>query len=255
VLAISRPETQRRSDSTERLIKEWLWRFGANYKEDVAPLLPVWLEVFDGINPETLESLFRRALKTCKFFPKVSEILEPIQKAEETAIPEAAEQAWQRVLEIRRLHWNPDTPGPFRQALAKLSDRERQAARAAGVFQDFESVEALHTWAKKNFIESFVRYGELERDGFLLADGETKRLLTDFVEAKALPAPSVDWADLRERGEAYRKKMASDPSPQPPELTIRRYKFTPPTRSLDEQKRILREKGFLPEQQPVEASA
>jgi len=234
-------KTQGRSDSTELLIKEWLWKFGANYKEDVAPLLPVWLEAFDGIKPEVLVSLFGRALKTCKFFPKVSEILEPIRKAEETATPEAAEQAWQRVLEVRRLHWNPDIPAPFQRALATLTDRERQAARAAGVFQDFESVEALHTWAKKPFVESFIRYDELERDGHLLPEGEIKNLLQSVGTEKALPKSSETWAEMRERGLRY----AADRKSQSAAKRVRP-KYMPPAaqRSLDEQKTILRAKGF-----------
>src|SRR5205807_9903778 len=56
--------------------------------------------------------------------------LEPLQKAEKLAAPEAAATAWERVLEIRRLYWCPDIPGPFDRALAGLSERVRQAARA-----------------------------------------------------------------------------------------------------------------------------
>src|SRR6266849_4143137 len=121
LLPISLSETQERSDSTEKLIREWLFRFGVEHKEDVAPKLPLWLEAFGGMNAPILEHLFSRALRTCKFFPKI--------------------------LEIRRVHWNPDIPGPFHRALARLSDRVRQAARAAGVFRDFDSLDALHTWA------------------------------------------------------------------------------------------------------------
>src|SRR5262249_22226866 len=141
-------------------------RFGIEHKEDVAPKLPLWLETFSGMDAAILERLFSRALRTCKFFPRVSEILEPLACAEASAAPEAAEEAWARVLEIRLVHWNPDIPGPFHRALARLSDRVRQAARAAGVFRDFESVEALHTWAKKRFVESFIAYGELHQDRF-----------------------------------------------------------------------------------------
>jgi hypothetical protein len=68
-----------------------------------------------------LERLFRRALKTCKFFPKVSEILEPLATAEENAAPQAAEEAWEIVLDVRRRYWNPDIPGPFNRAVARLS--------------------------------------------------------------------------------------------------------------------------------------
>src|SRR6266478_8886135 len=203
LLPISLSETQERSDSTEKLIREWLFRFGVEHKEDVAPKLPLWLEAFGGMDAAILERLFHRALRTCKFFPKVSEILEPLASAEANAAPEAAEEAWAGVLEIRRVHWNPDIPGPFNRAIARLSERVRQAARAAGVFRDFESVEALHTWAKKRFVESFIAYGELEQDKFLLPDGEIKNLLAEFSETKALPAPQVCFEDLHNRGLPY----------------------------------------------------
>jgi hypothetical protein len=38
-------------------------------------------------------------------------------------------------------------------------------------------VDALHTWAKKRFVESFIAFGEREHDQFLLPSGELKELL------------------------------------------------------------------------------
>jgi hypothetical protein len=204
-LPISPCKTQERSDSTDALTREWLFRFGVEHKEDVAPRLPLWLEAFAGIDAAILERLFSRALRTCKFFPKVSEILEPLENAEGVAAPEAAEEAWQQVLSIRRLHWNPDIPADLGWQMRQLSERVQQAARAAGVFRDFESVEALHTWAKKRFIESFIAWGEVEQDKFLLPDGEIKSLLADVAKLKALPTASRDWNKLHARGLEYAK--------------------------------------------------
>jgi hypothetical protein len=196
---------QKRSDSTDAPIRQWLFRFGVEHKEDIAPRLPLWLEAFDGMDPVILESLFKRALKTCRFFPKIAEILEPIHKAEETAVPRAAEEAWQHVWDIRRLYYNPDMPQALSWHLGQLSERVQQAARAAGVFRDFESVEALHTWAKKRFIESFIAWGEVEQDKFLLPDGEIKNLLAGVAKLKALPAPSQGWNEPHARGLEYAK--------------------------------------------------
>jgi hypothetical protein len=213
LVAISPEPTQARSGSTARLIKEWLFRFGVNFKEDIAPIQPLWLETFGGMDAATLERLFSRALRACKFFPKVSEILEPLESAERNATPKAAEEAWEMVLDIRRRYWNPDIPGPLDRATATLSERVRQAARASGVFRDFESVEALHTRAKKRFVESFAAYGDLERDGFLLPDGEIKNLLSGFAQTKMLPAPIEDWSACRDRGKAYRAQLATQGAP------------------------------------------
>lgn len=200
--AISPSKTQGRSGS-DALIREWLFRFGVEHKEDVAPRLPLWVEAFGAMDAAILERLFARALKTCKFFPKVAEILEPLENAEKKAAPTAAEEAWNYVLDLRRVYWNPDMPGGFSRGMPKLSERVQQAARAAGVFRDFESVEALHTWAKKRFVESFIAYGECEQDKFLLPDGEIKNLLAGAAQAKALPAPRVSFEDLHKRGLQY----------------------------------------------------
>jgi hypothetical protein len=217
LLPISLSETQERSGSTEKLIREWLFRFGVEHKEDVAPKLPLWLEAFSGTDAGILERLFSRALRAYKFFPKISEILEPLESAERNATPEAAEEAWNIVLDIRRMHWNPDIPGPFNRAVARLSERVRQAARAAGVWREFTAAEfengALHTWAKKRFVESFIAYGEREQDEFLLPDGEIKNLLSGLAQTKMLPARSQDWDECRARGEAYRTQLAMDGVP------------------------------------------
>ena len=199
-----------------------------------------------------LERLFNRALDTCKFFPKVSDILEPLATAEATAVPEAAEEAWQIVVDIRRRYWNPDIPGPFDREVGKLSDRVRQAARAAGAFRDFTAHEwgsgALHTWAKKRFVESFIAYGELEQDQFLLPEGEIKNLLAGAAQAKALPAPAADFHAMHERGLAYAQELKDSRCDQPfLKRAIRAGERAPrpPMRSLDEQKRVLRERGLL----------
>jgi uncharacterized integral membrane protein (TIGR00697 family) len=137
----------------------------------------------------------------------------PLESAEKNATPKDAEEAWVIVLDIRRRYWNPDIPDPFNRAVARLSERVRQAARASGVFRDFDSVEALHNWAKKRFVESFAAYGDLERDGFLLPDGEIKNLLSGFAQTKMLPAPVEDWSECRERGEKYRSQLATQGVP------------------------------------------
>jgi hypothetical protein len=203
LLRISLDEPQETSASTGKLIREWLFRFAVEHKEDIAPRLPLWLEAFGGMDAAILERLFGRALRTCKFFPKVSEILEPLASAEANAAPEAAEQAWERVLELRRTRWSPDAPGGFYGGAPKLSERVAQACRAAGLWRDFDSIADLHTWAKKRFVESFVAWGEREQDKFLLTDAETRRLLADADRPKVLPAPKASFKDLHKRGLEY----------------------------------------------------
>ena len=104
-LAILHSETQGRSASTDALIRQWLFRFSVEHKEDIAPRLPLWLEAFGGMDAAILERLFTQALREYKFFPKVSEILGPLASAKKNAAPAAAEEAWERVLDIRRVYW------------------------------------------------------------------------------------------------------------------------------------------------------
>jgi len=155
------------------------------------------------MDTQTLESLFRKALRTCKFFPKVADILEYVEHAKEAATSEAAEIAWEQVLDIRRTAYNPDMPQYLDRTLSRISERIRRAARAAGVFREHETVEALHVWTKKKFVESFLSWDEDSEALNLLPDGEIKNLLTDWAETKALPAPSVDFHALHKRGLRY----------------------------------------------------
>lgn len=267
----SKPPTEPHSKSP--LIREWIAKFALNAGQAldataIGIYLALWEEGFADLPYDVLEAAFKKTLRECKFWPiKVADIREHVAHAESNATNEAAEKAWEIVLDIRRRYWNPDIPGPFDREVAKLSDRVRQAARAAGVFRDFTAQEwesgALHTWAKKRFVESFIRYGEIEQEQFLLPDGEIKNLLTEFAKTKALPAATVSFEELHalmltypevsqeEREDALRfseelKKGLGLPSQKSelPKFTVR-----PSLRSLEEQKRILREKGFLPKEE------
>lgn len=175
----------------------------------------IWIEGLGDLSPQILRAAFQKTLRECVYWPvKVADIRRHITVAESKAANEAAEAAWAHLLDVRRVYWNPDIPGPFDRAVASLSDRMRQAARAAGVFSEFDSVEALHVWAKKRFVESFVAYGELKRDEFLLPDGEIKDVLSGFAQTKMLAARAQDWSKCRARGEAYRSQLATQGRPE-----------------------------------------
>lgn len=202
------------NESKPALIREWITKLALNAGaaidgKTLGVFEALWLEGFEDLPYSVLEAAFKKTLRKCKFWPvKVADIREHVAQANQTAIGEAAEEAWQQVLDVRRIYWNPDIPGPFDRAVARLSDRVRQAARAAGVFRDFDSLDALHTWAKKRFVESFIAWGELEQDKFLLPDGEIKNLLAGFAETKALPSSTPSFEELRQRGLEYAKQIA-----------------------------------------------
>jgi hypothetical protein len=207
----------------------------------------IWLEGLSDLSPAVLLAAFRKTLRECPYWPvKVADIRKHVSHAVSNATDEAAEKAWERVLECRRVYWNPDMPGGFSRGMPRLPARVAQAARAAGVWRDFPTTEALHVWAKKVFFESFLAWGEREQDKFLLPDGEVKNLLAEFSETKALPA-SDNWNELRARSLTHSEELKADPSQRPDlKRAIRVLTFRPSQHSLDEQKRILREKGLLP---------
>jgi len=176
-------------------IRQFLVKAGEVYgKQITAPLVSIWIEALEPYPVETLAPLFRKVFATCKFFPTPAEVLEPLQVVKEAALPEEASAAWQKVLDIRRLEWYPEHPQYAARALAKLPERVQRAARAAGVFQEISEPDQLHVWKKKTFLESYLRWNELEEGKFLLPDGELKTMLSDVASAKAIPAlpPSAE---------------------------------------------------------------
>src|SRR5450759_3749280 len=91
---MSQTRTGEDSASTDRLIREWLFRFGLNFGKDVVPLLPLWQEQLGGIESAILQCLFDRALRTCKFFPTIAEILGQIESANSAGLELEAAEAW-----------------------------------------------------------------------------------------------------------------------------------------------------------------
>jgi hypothetical protein len=186
LLPISPCTTQLDSASADDLIREWLFRFGVNFEKDVVPVLPLWLETFREMDPKTLESLFRKALMTCKFFPRVADILEPINNTKLSLA--SADLKWQQVLDYCRVYVSRDMPGGVARGAPRISPRTMTGIRAAGglfYIQDC-SLESLQ-WAKKRFIESYIAWETLKRDEFLLPDGRLKDLITGAAEEEALP--------------------------------------------------------------------
>jgi hypothetical protein len=151
----------------------------------------LWLEGFSDLADACLVAAFRKTIHSAKFWPvKIADVREHVTRAIQNETDAAAEEAWKAVLEIRRCHWSPDVPGPFNRALANLTERVRQAARAAGIWRDFTASEyengALHTWGKKRFFESFLSWGERDGNSFLLPEGEVKKLLIRCAESKTI---------------------------------------------------------------------
>jgi hypothetical protein len=204
------PQQARHLPARLGLVSEWIAKFATNSREIVndesaGVLLALWCDAFSDLTDDVLNAAFLRTLRSCRFFPNVADVRSHIDRAQTSAAGVAAEEAWQHVLQLRRLYWNPDMPGGFYRGMPQLGERTSQAARAAGVFRDHESIEALHVWGKKKFVESFIAWGELEQDKFLLPAGEVRDLLEGTAQ-KLLPA-SATYEEGRARGLAYAEKQ------------------------------------------------
>jgi hypothetical protein len=178
---ISQSKMQELSAS-DALIRQWLLRFSIEHREDVAPRLPLWLEAFGAMDAAVLEKLFSRALKKCKFFPKVADILECVEDVKKKAGDEEAAQKWTAVLEHIRREWSPDIPSKRR-----ISERTQRAINAAGGLAYIADCEPeSKQWARKRFIEAYVSWGELQQDGYLLPPGEVRDLLAECAASKSV---------------------------------------------------------------------
>jgi hypothetical protein len=58
---------------------------------------------------------------------------------------------------------------------------------AGSYLAEVSDPEQLHIWAKKAFLESYLRWDELEEGKFLLPDGELKSALSAIAETTRLP--------------------------------------------------------------------
>jgi len=230
---ISPCETQEHSDSTDTLIKQWLFRFGVNFEKDVAPILPLWQEAFSGIDAKTIESLFKRTFTTCKFFPKVADILEPLQAAEQADF----ENEWQSLLDFCREWVHPDIRFSGAPSLPPEIDH---AARAAGGVQFLRecSKEEL-VWRKKAFIEDLQRSRKTGDLAGLLTGGELRKLLK-----KAAPSVALLPAAIRYTPAIAAARASLEP-PAPIRETLRFVDYEGRRAELERQKTILRERGLL----------
>jgi hypothetical protein len=169
------------------VIREWLVRFGVVFERDIAPIIPIWEEALGGMKAATLESLFKRALNTCKFFPKISEILEPLQEIAQTDF----ENEWQALLDYCREWVHPDIHFSRAPSLPLEIDH---AARAAGGVQFLRacSQEEL-VWRKKVFIEDLTRSRKTGDLAVLLTGGELRKLLRKAAAPIALLPDSIAY--------------------------------------------------------------
>lgn len=164
-------------------IRQFLVKAGEVYSKQItAPLVAIWIEQLGGYRVEQLEPLFRLVFATCKFFPTPADVLEPLKKAQDAHVPLLAEQKWLQVLSYAQTT-SPD----YASRPVRIKEQTQAAIRAAGGLDWIRDCPKDDLqWAKKRFVEAFTSWSALEKNQFLLPDGELKNLIAGAAE-KLLP--------------------------------------------------------------------
>jgi hypothetical protein len=216
--------------SKSQLIEEYIIKLALNAGQPADARVQsvyqaLWEEGLEDLSYAALEAAFKKTLQTCRFWPiKVADIRALVDRAQTNATQEEAQQRWNRVLDYMRLCYNPDVPPCSACLLARkcdrhdpprvyprISERTHRAIDAAGglaYLSDCDRQEAL-PWARKRFIEAYIRYGELRQDEYLLPPGEVRNLIANTAK-KLLPNSCPDsYPSGRARGEEYRDRMSA----------------------------------------------
>jgi hypothetical protein len=191
--------------SIEDVVRQRVIRLAELIRKDGAPypltptLVNVWVDVFlrAKIAPEQIEGAFDKAERQLKFWRAPAEVLGFISTAEENSAKEEASLKFQWVRDYIRLHYHPDLSvksGP------PITERVRRAIDAAGGLTHLsECVGDDLVFARKRFIESYLREGALKQDEYLLPAGEIENLF-------AVTARQISVTPLIEKGTGPKKQ-------------------------------------------------
>lgn len=187
--------------SIEELVRQRVIRLAELIRKDGAayPLTPslvnLWVEVFveARIAPDRIKAAFDRAERQLKFWPAPAEVLGFISAAKDNSAEEAAARKFDEVRRNISLHYHPDLGG-WRGP--RISEPTRRAINAAGGIAYLSECSGDNlVFARKRFIESYLRWDELEEGRFLLREGEVANLLAGVAKnmsvERLLEAPKV----------------------------------------------------------------
>jgi hypothetical protein len=153
---------------------------------EINPLLvPLWIEALSGWRIDLTEAAFRKLIQTfeptsaCKF-PSPAHVLKLLEHRAEVNLEDEAETEWQSLLQKIEAHYHPDVGwrGP------KLSSRSDHAAKAAsGIHYISQCSEGDLVWAKKRFIECYLRDEKMQSEDF---SPEMKQLMNPLAALKSM---------------------------------------------------------------------
>jgi hypothetical protein len=205
--------SKRPASPTDRLVRERLARLAELIRRDgapyplTAPLVNVWVDVFARANVTAAlaETAFDKAEERLKFWPSPAEVLGFIsfERLLAKRAEEEAAQKFEQVLAyaIRRSPDIPDRNPP------RIRERTQRAINTAGGLDylrdcDRDSLQ----WARKRFIDAYIRYGELQQDEYLPPAREIRDLLEASAEQNRLTG-----SDARENDPCDRRELSGTP--------------------------------------------
>jgi hypothetical protein len=236
-------ETPKLLDST---VREGLFRLCELYGREVNPVwVSLWTENLSGLSPKVVRRAFAELEKefmptaACPF-PTPAHLLKFVTHIKGNTVNSEAELAWEQVVRLRRTEWNPDMPDHFQRVFTKLPTQIQQACRASGIFaQPDLDPDQIHVWAKKKFLEAYVRWGENAANAFLLEDGPLKEALTELAKTKALPETVGEFSRSAHKSPPMKFMTREDLPPIAP----KRIEHAP--KSVSEQLAEMRERGWM----------
>lgn len=181
----------RPSKTLELLIRTRLARLSAIYGRAVeAETLGVWVDALKFLTPTQIQAGFDRIEKTfiptsaCPF-PVPAQLLSHIWDAQGNQSKVEAEEAWESLLDWMHRYYRPDCRD---MKYPLMESNIRHAASAAGGLEHISTcpVEKELPWAKKKFIEAYLRMAQLEKDQPLLASPAVMNQIGVVAEGKQL---------------------------------------------------------------------
>jgi hypothetical protein len=159
------------------IARQWLVKFGEICQKEVSSaLFAIWDEQLRDIAPDLLDRACDKLAKTWQsgFLPTPGNVRAQIAQADAKGLHVEAEEGWHRALRCSKEYFGssrvPD--------LDPVTDR---AARAAGGLSFIESCSSEElVWAKKRFLENYVRLREAGESENLMTNGEARKFIREL---------------------------------------------------------------------------
>jgi len=150
-----------------------------NAKEQ-AVYCSTWADGFTDVDCSRLKAALISCLRSHRFktIPTIGDIRQHLERAEGNTAEEQAALKFDDVRSEIRRHYSPDIPWHGR----KISERTRRAITCAGGMAYLaECIGGDLVFARKRFIESWLRWDELQQDQYLLPE-QGKKLLAEAAQ-------------------------------------------------------------------------